>query len=99
MAITAKQPKNLSKAKYNPLEPKRVSEILKRLQEMNPTATCALHHKNAWELLVATILSAQCTDVRVNMVTPVIFKKYPTPKHFAALRSEERRVGKERHNV
>jgi len=59
------------------------------LQEMYPTATCALYHTNAWELLVATILSAQCTDVRVNMVTPVIFKKYPTPKHFAALKPEE----------
>jgi endonuclease III len=59
------------------------------LQEMYPTATCALHHTNAWELLVATILSAQCTDVRVNIVTPMIFKKYPTPKHFAALKSEE----------
>ena len=56
---------------------------------MYPTAKCALHHTNAWELLVATILSAQCTDVRVNMVTPVIFKKYPTPKHFAALKPEE----------
>jgi len=75
--------------KYNPLDPQRVSEILKRLQEMYPTATCALHHTNAWELLVATILSAQCTDVRVNMVTPVIFKKHPTPKHFAALKPEE----------
>ena len=75
--------------KYNPLDPQRVSEILKRLQEMYPTATCALHHTNAWVLLVATILSAQCTDVRVNMVTPVIFKKYPTPKHFAALKPEE----------
>jgi endonuclease III len=75
--------------KYNPLDPQRVSEILKRLQEMYPTATCALHHSNAWELLVATILSAQCTDVRVNMVTPVIFKQYPTPKHFAALKPEE----------
>src|SRR5215472_12596731 len=76
-------------SKYNPVDPQRVSEILKRLQEMYPTATCALHHTNAWELLVATILSAQCTDVRVNMVTPVIFKKYPTPKHFAALKPEE----------
>src|SRR5215468_7977514 len=76
-------------ARYNPVDPQRVSEILKRLQEMYPTATCALHHTNAWELLVATILSAQCTDVRVNVVTPVIFKKYPTPKHFAALKPEE----------
>lgn len=75
--------------KYRPLDPQRVSEILKRLEEMYPAATCALHHRNAWELLVATILSAQCTDVRVNMVTPVIFKKYPTPQHFAALKPEE----------
>src|SRR5436309_15880939 len=76
-------------SKYNPLDPQRVSEILKRLQERYPTATCALHHLNAWELLVATILSAQCTDVRVNMVTPGLFKKYPTPQDFAALNPEE----------
>ncbi len=76
-------------AKYDPLDPERVAEVLKRLQEMYPAATCALHHKNAWELLVATILSAQCTDVRVNMVTPGLFKKYPTPKDFAALKPEE----------
>ena len=50
---------------------------------------CALHHNSAWELLVATILSAQCTDVRVNMVTPILFKKYPTPAHFAALQPED----------
>ena len=64
-------------------------EILKRLDERYPKATCALHHKSAWELLVATILSAQCTDVRVNMVTPVLFQKYPTVQHFAALKPEE----------
>ena len=56
---------------------------------MYPTAKCALHHSNAWELLVATILSAQCTDVRVNIVTPVLFKKYPTPQDFAALKPEQ----------
>jgi endonuclease-3 len=50
---------------------------------MYPKATCALHHKNAWELLVATILSAQCTDRRVNMVTPELFRKYPTIQDFA----------------
>src|SRR5947209_1606419 len=50
---------------------------------MYPSAKCALHHSNAWELLVATILSAQCTDVRVNMVTPILFKKYPTPAALA----------------
>ena len=75
--------------KYNPLAPERVSEILKRLDERYPKATCALHHRSAWELLVATVLSAQCTDARVNMVTPVLFEKYPTVQHFAALKPEE----------
>lgn len=74
---------------YNPVAPERVQEILKRLDATYPNVKCALHHNNAWELLVATILSAQCTDVRVNMVTPVIFAKYPTPQHFAALQPEE----------
>jgi endonuclease-3 len=66
-----------------------VGEILKRLDERYPSVTCALHHNSAWELLVATILSAQCTDVRVNLVTPVLFQKYPTPEHFAALEPED----------
>ncbi len=74
---------------YNPIAPERVREILKRLDERYPNVKCALHHSSAWELLVATILSAQCTDVRVNMVTPGLFKKYPTPQHFAALQPEE----------
>ena len=56
---------------------------------MYPAATCALHHENAWELLVATILSAQCTDKRVNMVTPGLFRKYPTIQDFAAANQEE----------
>ena len=74
---------------YNPLAPERVNEILKRLDDRYPNANCALHHSSAWELLVATILSAQCTDVRVNMVTPVLFQKYPTPEAFAALQPED----------
>jgi endonuclease III len=74
---------------YNPLAPERIHDILERLDERYPAATCALHHKSAWELLVATILSAQCTDARVNMVTPVIFAKYPTVEAFAALKPEE----------
>jgi endonuclease-3 len=78
-----------SGAKYDPVSPERVQQILARLAEMYPSAKCALHHSNAWELLVATILSAQCTDVRVNMVTPGLFKKYPTPQPFAALKPEE----------
>jgi endonuclease-3 len=66
----------------------RVAVILEKLDDMYPNVTCALHHNSPWELLVATILSAQCTDVRVNMVTPGLFKKYPTPKDFAAARQE-----------
>ncbi len=66
----------------------RVEEILRRLDPMYPGATCALTHSSPWELLVATILSAQCTDKRVNMVTPGLFAKYPTPADFAAVRPE-----------
>ena len=66
----------------------RRSVILKTLDEMYPNATCALIHRNPWELLVATILSAQCTDKRVNEVTPGLFAKYPTPQDFAAVRQE-----------
>ena len=75
--------------RYNPLAPDRIAEILNRLDQRYPAATCALHHNSAWELLVATILSAQCTDVRVNMVTPTLFDKYPTPEAFAALQPED----------
>lgn len=66
----------------------RVQEILRRLDVMYPNVTCALVHSNPWELLVATILSAQCTDKRVNEVTPGLFRKYPTPNDFAAVRPE-----------
>jgi len=75
-------------AGYNPLAPERIGEILTRLEATYPGATCALKHNNAWELLVATILSAQCTDVRVNMTTPELFRKYPTVQDFAALKPE-----------
>ena len=74
---------------YRPTSPERIREILQRLDQTYPGATCALHHSNAWELLVATILSAQCTDVRVNLTTPELFRKYPTPQAFAALRPEQ----------
>jgi len=77
-----KRPKTAAERK------ERVAEILRRLDHMYPHATCALHHRNAWELLVATILSAQCTDKRVNEVTPGLFAKYPTPQDFAAVRPE-----------
>ncbi len=66
-----------------PLAPERVSAILKALDEAYPEAVCALSHRSPWELLVATILSAQCTDVRVNMVTPELFRRFPTPQAMA----------------
>ena len=66
----------------------RTAEILQILDKTYPNVTCALHHNNAWELLVATILSAQCTDKRVNEVTPGLFEKYPTIQDFAAARQE-----------
>jgi endonuclease-3 len=63
----------------------RIAEILTTLARMYPDAHCALLYRNPWELLVATILSAQCTDKRVNEVTPKLFAKYPTPQDFAAV--------------
>lgn len=66
----------------------RIAEILRRLDKMYPDASCALIHRGPWELLVATILSAQCTDKRVNEVTPGLFAKYPTAADFAAVRPE-----------
>lgn len=74
---------------YNANAPERIREILGRLDQQYPAATCALHHKTAWELLVATILSAQSTDVNVNRVTPELFRKYPTVEAFASLQPEQ----------
>jgi len=93
-------PASASKAKSKPAtlppQPKtaaerqaRVKKILQGLDRMYPGVTCALHHSNAWELLVATILSAQCTDKRVNEVTPGLFAKYPTMRDFANAKQEE----------
>jgi endonuclease-3 len=65
------------------LAPDRIAAILKALDEAYPNVECALVHTSPWELLVATILSAQCTDVRVNMVTPALFKRFPTPAAMA----------------
>jgi endonuclease III len=67
----------------------RVQKILAALNRMYPHATCALHHSSPWQLLAATILSAQCTDKRVNAVTPGLFAKYPTIQDFAAAKQEE----------
>lgn len=81
--------KSRAKKGYHPVAAERLHEIIKRLDARYPDATCALLHKSAWELVVATILSAQSTDVGVNKVTPVIFKKYPTVRDFAELRPEQ----------
>ena len=68
-----------------PRTPKgRTREVARRLAEEYPDAICALDHRNPYELLAATILSAQTTDIRVNMVTPALFAKYPTPFDLAA---------------
>ena len=81
-------PKTKTKAAVKPkptrkpsgdLAPDRIVAILKALDEAYPNVQCALNHITPWELLVATILSAQCTDVRVNMVTPALFNRFPTP--------------------
>jgi endonuclease-3 len=78
-----RRPKNAAERKQ------RLDEILKKLDILYPQATCALTHRNPWQLLVATILSAQCTDKRVNEVTPELFKKYPTIEDFAHASQDE----------
>ena len=77
------KPKNASERKA------RLDRILAELDTLYPNATCALRHENAWQLLVATILSAQCTDKRVNEVTPGLFARYPTIEDFANVSQEE----------
>ncbi len=78
-----KHPKSAAERK------ERIGKILAILDQTYPQATCALVHKNAWQLLVATILSAQCTDKRVNEVTPGLLKKYPAIEDFANVSQEE----------
>ena len=81
--VSVKRPKTAAE------RARRVQAILDALDRMYPGVTCALTHRDAWELLVATILSAQCTDKRVNEVTPGLFRKYPTIRDFAAASQEE----------
>jgi endonuclease-3 len=86
-AIAATEPVSPKKKPgktIDPIAPKRVAAILDALAKTYPGVVCALNHRSAWELTVATILSAQCTDVRVNLVTPALFKAFPTPKAMAA---------------
>jgi endonuclease-3 len=81
-ATKAAAPKKAKKAQLK-TSPARIAKIIAGLQKAYPGATCALVHSNPWELLVATILSAQCTDARVNMVTPTLFRRFPTPAAMA----------------
>ncbi len=67
----------------------QTDEVIKRLKKMYPDAHCALNHNNAFELLVATIMSAQCTDDRVNIVTATLFRKYRTPQDYVEVELEE----------
>ncbi|MBV9670051.1 MAG: endonuclease III [Acidobacteriales bacterium] len=82
-------PRKVPKPKNSAERKARLNSILDELDKLFPAATCALHHKNAWQLLVATILSAQCTDERVNKVTPDLFKKYPSMQDFANASQDE----------
>ncbi len=79
----AKNRKSSRAAKGRGTHPRRVRAILKKLDKAYPAADCALDHKDPFQLLVSTILSAQCTDERVNRVTPPLFQKYPRPEAFA----------------
>lgn len=67
----------------------RAAEMLARLKDVYPEPECALIHDDAWQLLSSTILSAQCTDVRVNMVTPELFRRFPTPEAMASAKQED----------
>lgn len=72
---------------------RRARLVVKRLKRLYPEAVCELTHRNAYELLAATILSAQCTDVRVNMVTPALFEKYPDADSLArAMQSDVEKI-------
>jgi endonuclease-3 len=86
IGTTAKKPAKaakVAKAVGGGTDPKRVSAILAKLDAAYPEAVCELKHENAFQLLISTILSAQCTDVRVNQVTQTLYTKYPTPEAFA----------------
>ena len=96
-ALKARAARALGRKKSEPARPAfrtgvhraRANQILDMLAQTHPDATCALHYRNAYELVIATILSAQCTDERVNQVTPALFARYPTAAHLARARAED----------
>jgi endonuclease-3 len=83
-----KRSKPAPKPKADYTSPARLDKVFAALDQLFPQAQTALRHENAFQLLVATILSAQCTDERVNMISPGLFTRYPTAQDFAALRQE-----------
>ncbi len=83
MAKSKAKSKKRASGKARGASPRRVRAILEKLDQAYPAATCALEHKDPFQLLVATILSAQCTDERVNQVTGTLFQKYPSAEAFA----------------
>jgi endonuclease-3 len=82
-------PKAVAGSKAAGTKPERVREILQKLDEAYPNVTCALDHETAFQLLISTILSAQCTDERVNQVTKTLFVKYREPRDFAYANAAE----------
>ena len=88
-SLSATPPSKVPKPRNAAERKQRVRQILDGLDKLYPDVTCALNHRSPWELLVATILSAQCTDKRVNEVTPGLFEKYPTIRDFANVSQDE----------
>jgi len=87
--FTVTPPKKVPKPKTAAERKARVQRIEAELDKLFPNVTCALNHENAWQLLAATILSAQCTDERVNKVTPALFRQFPTVEDMAHAKAEE----------
>jgi endonuclease-3 len=88
-AATALKLPRVPQSRSNDALRRRAAAIVRALARRYPAAECALTHKNAYELLAATILSAQCTDARVNQVTPELFRRYPDPQSLAESRQED----------
>ena len=82
-SVMPAKPAEPAPPEVEPAEKRRAQRLYARLEALYPDAECALDHDNPWQLLVATILSAQCTDTHVNKVTPKLFEAFPTPRHAA----------------
>ena len=84
-----KGPTMSSPKRTHPSKKSQALRVCSALERAYPEATCALNHANPYQLLVATILSAQCTDARVNMVTPELFARFPSPSDLASVKSSD----------